>query len=86
MHDKDPVYGNLEQTKNKMLQADPDFVIGKTMNFALQLLGDSPRLKPKLLYDVNNFVDSVQDKSINAWYSLEKLKNHRHSPFFPKVS
>ena len=61
-----PVHGNMEQTMTKMLEADPDFIIGKSMNFATQLLGGTPRFNPKLLYDVNHFVDSVQDKS-NSW-------------------
>ena len=56
---------------SKMLQADPKFVIGQTMKFAMQLLGDSPRMKPKLLYDVNQFVNGVQDKT-NLWWVISK--------------
>ena len=62
MHDEDPVFGNLEQTMSKMLEADQDFVMGKTMNFAMQLLGVSPRIKPKLLYDVNQFVAKAETR------------------------
>jgi len=69
-HDVDPVDGNLEQTMSKMLQADPKFVIGQTMKFAMQLLGDSPRMKPKLLYDVNQFVNGVVQDKTNVWEKM----------------
>ena len=52
---------------SKMLQADPKFVIGQTMKFAMQLLRDSPRMKPKLLYDVNQFVNGVVQDKTNVW-------------------
>ena len=54
----DIVFGNLEETLAKMMQADPNFVMGKVMSLSIQLLGESPRHKPKLLYDVNNFMDT----------------------------
>ena len=58
LNDIDPVFGNLEETLTKLMQADPDFIMGKVMSLSLQLLGESARYKPKLLYDVNNFVDT----------------------------
>ena len=58
LYDNDPVFGNLEETLGKLMQADPNFVMGKVMRLSIQLLHESPRHKPKLLYDVNNFVNT----------------------------
>ena len=69
LHDSDPVFGNLEETLAKLMQADPNFVMGKVMALSLQLLGENARKKPKLLYDVNNFADKAQ-KNSSAWYVI----------------
>jgi hypothetical protein len=70
LHNDDPVFGNAETTIAKMMDADPDFVMGKTLALSLQLLGESPRMKPKLMYDVNNFVDKAERQNISGWYVL----------------
>ena len=67
LHDEDPTDGNLMQTMAKMNSADPDFIMGKTMNFAFQCIESSPRKNTKLLYDVNNFVDKSQSGKITEW-------------------
>lgn len=67
LHDQDPQDGNLMETLTKMNTADPDFVMGKTMSFAFQLMECSPRQNTKLLYDVNNFVDESKKKNITDW-------------------
>ena len=48
-HDVDPLYGNFEETLGKLLQTDPDFIMGRVMALSLQLFAESPRKKPKLL-------------------------------------
>ena len=61
------VFGNMEETLAKMMQADPNFVMGKVMSLSLQLMGENARQKPKLLYDVNNFADKAQKNNISTW-------------------
>ena len=63
LHDNDPIYGNLEKTLEKLTQVDPDCVMGNVMKLSMQILGECPRKKPKLIYDVNNFAGKALEKT-----------------------
>lgn len=68
LHDSDPVNGNLEETLNKLMQADPNCVMANVMSLSMQLLAENPRKKPKLLFDVNNFADKNQhEPKVSEW-------------------
>ena len=67
MHDNDPLYGTFEETLAKMMQSDPDFVMGKVMALSLQMFAESPRKNTKLVYDVNNFADRALKRNPSSW-------------------
>ena len=66
----DPIFGNLDQTLTKLMQEDPNFVMGKVMSLSLQLLSNSARHKPKLLYDVNNRKINYETYATFLWTKI----------------
>ena len=70
LHDFDPISGNLEETLVKLKHEDPDCVMGNVMALSMQLFAESPRKKPKLLYDVNNFADKALKSKATEWEKL----------------
>ena len=50
-HDSDPTYGTMEDTSKQMFDADPDFVMGKTVKYCLESFGTNPRKETKLIFD-----------------------------------
>lgn len=66
-HDSDPTYGTLENTSRQMFKADPDFVMGKTVKYCLESFGANPRKEAKLIYDINEFIKSTENKDLNKW-------------------
>lgn len=45
-YDADPVHGRIDQTLKAMLQADPDFVMGRCVSHVMEVLGGFPELSP----------------------------------------
>ena len=66
-HDSDPTYGTMEDTSKQMLNADPDFVMGKTVKYCLESFGANPRKETKLIFDINEFIKSTECKVLNKW-------------------
>ena len=51
----------------QMFQADPDFVMGKTVKYCLESFGANPRKETKLIYDINQFIKSTETKELSKW-------------------
>ena len=68
-HDADPIYGNTENTTKQMFEADPDFVMGKTVKYCLESFGANPKKETKLLYDINQFIQEAETKKdhLSTW-------------------
>ena len=69
-HNDDPTIGNVEATCKKMFEADPDFVMGKTVKFCLEAFAANPKRQTKLFYDINQFVketSSTKNSSLTSW-------------------
>ena len=66
-HDSDPTFGNLESTSKQMFEADPDFIMGKTVKYCLESLGANPKKETKLIYDIKSFIKETETKELNRW-------------------
>ena len=66
-HDSDPVYGNVEGTCKKMFEADPDFVMGKTVKYCLESFGANTTKEAKLICDINKFIEETETKDLTKW-------------------
>jgi hypothetical protein len=75
-HDSDPTYGNIESTSKQMFEADPDFVMGKTVKYCLESFGVNPKKETKLIYDINTFIKETETKDLTRWEKdhVEALK------------
>ena len=67
-HDNDSTFGDLPTVMQKMMECDPDFVMGNVFNLSLQTWDCNPRKNKKLLYDVNSFIEKASLRDISPWY------------------